>query len=429
MNQKKRIWVSVVAGVLALVMILGLVFSILPVRAAAKSSSDLKGDLAALEKRAAAIKEEQRQLEKEQAANTAETRDTVDRKRDVDQQIKLLAEEIDNTNAQIQSYNLLISTKQKELDEAQTRQEDLNEKYLLRLRTMEESGEVQYWSVIFKAKSFSDLLDRINMISEIAAADQAMMEQLEAVSKEIAAAQAELAEEKGKLQEQKDAFAEAQTALDAKRVEEDALLRELAEDKEALAAMAEKYDADAAAVSDQIAQKEKEYTEALKKEEEERRQQEAANSGNSGNSGSSGGSGNSGGSAPSSSGWARPVSSLIVTCPYGYRTHPVTGQLNNFHNGVDLGMPQGSPIYATRSGTVTTAHYSNSWGYQVVINHGDGFSSMYAHMTHYIVSVGQHVEQGQVIGYVGSTGWSTGPHLHFTIYYNGGTVNPMGYIR
>lgn len=429
MNQKKRIWVSVVAGVLALVMILGLVFSILPVQAAAKSSSDLKGDLAALEKRAAAIKEEQRQLEKEQAANTAETRDTVDRKRDVDQQIKLLAEEIDNTNAQIQSYNLLISTKQKELDEAQTRQEDLNEKYLLRLRTMEESGEVQYWSVIFKAKSFSDLLDRINMISEIAAADQAMMEQLEAVSKEIAAAQAELAEEKGKLQEQKDALAEAQTALDAKRVEEDALLRELAEDKEALAAMAEKYDADAAAVSDQIAQKEKEYTEALKKEEEERRQQEAANSGNSGNSGSSGGSGNSGGSAPSSSGWARPVSSLIVTCPYGYRTHPVTGQLNNFHNGVDLGMPQGSPIYATRSGTVTTAHYSNSWGYQVVINHGDGFSSMYAHMTHYIVSVGQHVEQGQVIGYVGSTGWSTGPHLHFTIYYNGGTVNPMGYIR
>lgn len=429
MNQKKRIWVSVVAGVLALVMILGLVFSILPVQAAAKSSSDLKGDLAALEKKAAAIKEEQRQLEKEQAANTAETRDTVDRKRDVDQQIKLLAEEIDNTNAQIQSYNLLISTKQKELDEAQTRQEDLNEKYLLRLRTMEESGEVQYWSVIFKAKSFSDLLDRINMISEIAAADQAMMEQLEAVSKEIAAAQAELAEEKGKLQEQKDALAEAQTALDAKRVEEDALLRELAEDKEALAAMAEKYDADAAAVSDQIAQKEKEYTEALKKEEEERRQQEAANSGNSGNSGSSGGSGNSGGSAPSSSGWARPVSSLIVTCPYGYRTHPVTGQLNNFHNGVDLGMPQGSPIYATRSGTVTTAHYSNSWGYQVVINHGDGFSSMYAHMTHYIVSVGQHVEQGQVIGYVGSTGWSTGPHLHFTIYYNGGTVNPMGYIR
>ncbi len=429
MNQKKRIWVSVVAGVLALIMILSLVFSILPVQAAAKSSSDLKGDLAALEKRAAAIKEEQRQLEKEQAANTAETRDTVDRKRDVDQQIKLLAEEIDNTNAQIQSYNLLISTKQKELDEAQTRQEDLNEKYLLRLRTMEESGEVQYWSVIFKAKSFSDLLDRINMISEIAAADQAMMEQLEAVSKEIAAAQAELAEEKGKLQEQKDALAEAQTALDAKRVEEDALLRELAEDKEALAAMAEKYDADAAAVSDQIAQKEKEYTEALKKEEEERRQQEAANSGNSGNSGSSGGSGNSGGSAPSSSGWARPVSSLIVTCPYGYRTHPVTGQLNNFHNGVDLGMPQGSPIYATRSGTVTTAHYSNSWGYQVVINHGDGFSSMYAHMTHYIVSVGQHVEQGQVIGYVGSTGWSTGPHLHFTIYYNGGTVNPMGYIR
>ena len=117
----------------------------------------------------------------------------------------------------------------------------------------------------------------------------------------------------------------------------------------------------------------------------------------------------------------------VVTSAYGYRVHPITGNYT-FHNGVDLAVSQGTPIYASRSGYVTTAEYNYAWGYYVTINHMDGFSTLYAHMTHFIVSPGQYVEQGQTIGYVGSTGYSTGPHLHFTIYYNGSTVNPMEYI-
>ena len=96
---------------------------------------------------------------------------------------------------------------------------------------------------------------------------------------------------------------------------------------------------------------------------------------------------------------------------------------------MDLAAPQGTPIYATRSGTVTTATYNSSAGYFVTINHGDGFSSSYLHMTHYIVKAGQSVKAGEVIGYCGSTGTSTGPHLHFTLYYNGSTVNPANYIN
>ncbi|MFR8333183.1 MAG: M23 family metallopeptidase [Oscillospiraceae bacterium] len=118
---------------------------------------------------------------------------------------------------------------------------------------------------------------------------------------------------------------------------------------------------------------------------------------------------------------------VAVTSAYGYRVHPVTGAWS-FHTGVDLGAAEGTPIYATRSGTVTTATYSDVYGNYVTINHGDGYSSLYGHMTHYVVSAGEYVSQGEVIGYVGSTGWSTGPHLHFTIYYNGSTVNPMDYI-
>jgi murein DD-endopeptidase MepM/ murein hydrolase activator NlpD len=117
----------------------------------------------------------------------------------------------------------------------------------------------------------------------------------------------------------------------------------------------------------------------------------------------------------------------VLASAYGWRTHPITGK-QSFHNGVDLANVTGTPIYAAKSGTVTVATYNGVYGYYVQINHGDGFSSLYGHMTHYIVSVGQSVSAGQVIGYMGSTGWSTGSHLHFTIYYNGNTVNPMNYI-
>ena len=98
------------------------------------------------------------------------------------------------------------------------------------------------------------------------------------------------------------------------------------------------------------------------------------------------------------------------------------------HSGVDMAAPAGTPIYAAKAGKVTVAKWSDSAGNYVSINHGDGFSSIYMHMTHYIVSAGQYVSQGQVIGYVGNTGLSKGAHLHFGISYNGTYVNPMAYI-
>ena len=229
---------------------------------------------------------------------------------------------------------------------------------------------------------------------------------------------------------------------------------------EVLDAMEADYEAEEAKLSAEIAAAEVEYTKALKaeeearrkaeeerkrKEEEEKKKQEAANkkpanggsnnggsnSGGSNDGGSSGGSndgGSSGGSGfVSGESWRRPCSWIKLTSPYGYRTHPTTGQWK-FHNGVDLANNQGTPIYAARSGKVTVATYGGTYGYYVTINHGDGYSSLYAHMTHYVVSKGDTVSKGQVIGYMGSTGRSTGPHLHFSIFYNGSSVNPMNYI-
>ena len=138
--------------------------------------------------------------------------------------------------------------------------------------------------------------------------------------------------------------------------------------------------------------------------------------------------GGTGTSIPSGGGnWIRPCSYVYMSSPFGFRQSPTTGA-STYHQGVDLAAPAGTPIYASRSGVVTTATYSNSAGYYVTINHGDGFSSIYMHMTNYVVRSGAAVSQGQLIGYVGSTGISTGNHLHFGISYNGAYVNPCAYV-
>lgn len=129
---------------------------------------------------------------------------------------------------------------------------------------------------------------------------------------------------------------------------------------------------------------------------------------------------------PSNAVWTCPVKYTHIASPYGWRYHPIDGTYSH-HSGVDLSAAMYTPVYATRAGTVVTAAYNDSGGNFVIISHGEGFDSRYLHMSYFIVSAGQHVEKGQVIGYVGSTGASTGPHLHFMICYGGRTVDPGSY--
>ena len=463
MKKRNRL-VSILAGLMAAIMLLSLLVGILPVSASAKSSSEIKQEINALKGDQSAIWAELDALRGEQDANWESIEEMVEHKNNIDQQIGLLYTEIENINTQIRSYSELIAANQEELDEAEARLQELNEKNKERIQAMEEEGDISYWSVLFKAKSFTDLIDRLNMMAEIHAADQRRMSELSEAAQAVAEARTALATEKAALEESRVALTESQAELDAKRAEADALLAELNADKRALDAMEADWEAEEAKLSAEIAAAEVEYTKALKaeeearrkeeerkrkeeeerkrKEEEEKKKQEEANkkpgnggsnSGGSGSGGSSGGGSGSGGSSGGGSGavagesWRRPCSWVKLTSPYGYRTHPTTGQYK-FHNGVDLANSQGTPIYAARSGKVTVATYGGTYGYYVTINHGDGYSSLYAHMTHYTVSKGQTVKKGDIIGYMGSTGRSTGPHLHFSIFYNGSSVNPMNYI-
>ncbi len=414
-TNRKTHCLRILCALLTLLTVFGMTSGLLaPVRAA--QSQKILTELQKLREEQSGIQKKRTALSAEIAENKKQTQSVVEQKSDIDRQIELSNETIDNYNAQIQQYSLLIAEKQKELDEAELHETQLQEQYKARLRSMEETGTVSYWSILFKASSFSDLLDRVDMIHEIAKSDQLMMKKLSEATEAVQQSREELEQEQQQMQTARDELAAQEAQLEMQRAEADALLLQIAEECEKMTAEYQGYLAQEDALSKQVAKAEKDYYQALAKEEAARLAE--LNKQN-----------NYVPANKDSSGFLYPLPYRVaITDSYGYRTHPVTGQKTTWHNGVDLAAGAGTAIYATKSGTVTTALRSDIWGNYVVINHGDGFSSLYAHMQGLIVKAGDYVKQGQTIGYVGSTGLSTGPHLHFTIYYNGADVNPMSYI-
>ena len=435
MNKKRM--VAALAGIMAVLMLLTLLVGLIPVQVDAVSSDKLKE----LEKEIEDLKEKRKEMQKEIDglrgqidANMSEMEKLILEKDAIDQEIGLLNQQLININQQITAYGMLIADKQDELDDARERLETLREENKERIRAMEEGGSLSYWSVLFKANSFADLLDRLNMIQEIAQADQRRLEEMNEAAEAVEKAQIELETEKAALEATKAEVLVIQGELEVKRAQADEVLAALFAQGEAFAELMEKAEAAEEDLLTQLRKLQKEHDdekdrleeeERKRKEEEERkkREEEEKKKGEGGGGGEGGGSG----AQPSDAYWMIPCKYVYLSSPYGYRVHPVYGTYS-FHSGVDLAAPSGTPIKATRSGVVTAATYNSSAGYYVSISHGDGFSSSYLHMTHYIVSVGQRVEQGQIIGYVGSTGTSTGPHLHFSIYYNGQSQNPAAYM-
>lgn len=416
MYKYRRVIISVVAGVLVLSIVFGLVAMV----AWAAPSSEIREEIDELQEEADELAAQREALEAEIAENESKTLTIVEQKAQVDKEIELTRQEVENVNEQIHQYNMLIAEKQAELDELELDQQALNARYQKRMRAIQERGEISRWAVVFQSQSFVDMLNRVAMVEEIAKADQRMMEEMREAAAAVLAAKEELAAEKTQQELKKTELADAEALLEEKRAESDALLIELNANKEKLIEETEKYEQLEAELSDQIAKKEQEYNEARAAEiaaQQQQQQQQQQNNGSTSD-------------APVNTGesFLYPLAYYgVVTSSYGYRVHPITGNYS-MHNGVDLAVNQGTAIYATKSGTVTTATYNYAYGYYVTINHGDGFSSLYGHMTHYTVSEGQYVSKGEIIGYVGSTGYSTGPHLHFTVYYNGSTVNPMSYL-
>lgn len=398
------------AALLSLTLTAALTCGSLPVEANAASSAEIQKEIDALEAKNAEIEKQISAIQGQYNANLKDMKSIVAQKSAIDQEISLLNSKVETTNEQIAAYSQLIADTQVELDIAQEDLRALSEAHRERVRVMEEQGKLTYWQVIFEANSFTDLLDRINMVEEINASDRKRIEEMRIAADIVTATQINMEAEKSKLEEVRVQLAADEAALREKRTESDGVLQELeqkAEEYEILMAESEILQED---LMQEIAAKEKELKEAKYDEYLAKLALQGEN-------------------PPSNATWVTPVSGWRLTSPFGMRVHPVLGT-QRMHNGIDMACAQGTPIYATREGMVTrTAYQAGGAGNYVSINHLDGFASVYMHMTHYVVSEGQTVSAGQLIGYVGNTGMSTGPHLHFGVSYAGTYVNPLAYIR
>lgn len=389
-----------VAALMLLSFAVTVIVSLMPSAQAVTQSEikKLKDNKAALAEQKKSIQSDIKKLKNEKA-------DAVAQKIATDQQINIINEEIDNTSLLISELTVAIAEQQAELDGAMKEEEEAYQLFRTRVRVMEESGSTTYLSIIFQSKSFSDLLDRWDMINEIMKSDQALMDDLADRRENIQAAKLQLEEDKAEQLQNRKELGERQAELAEQYAEADqliaGLMKELS-DKEVL------YQQELAA--------EEEANKAIAKAEADlKKQQEAAKKSTKYVGGEFG--------------WPVPGYETI-TSPYGMRIHPILKD-KRMHNGIDIGAPKSTKIVASNAGTVILATYNSSYGNYIVIDHGGGYTTLYAHQTKFAsnIKIGTQVGRGDTIGYIGSTGLSTGPHLHFEIRVNGSPKNPVDYLK
>lgn len=406
---RNRKVVSAICVLLAILMVLTVVISVIATSAYAVSQSEID----ALQAQQDALAAERAGMQENIDALESQKADVLEQKAALDEKNELARQEIELIDEQINLYTELIAQKAVELDDAEAAETEQYNLYCEHIRAMEENGNYTYLALIFSSKSLSQLLTNIDMISEIMNSDQRLYEQYtaarentetvkadyEATLTELGDKQDELASQKADLEKE---IASAVDVINGLESDIDAYMAAYDENEAAEAALQSQMDSMAAELAAQ-----------------EAAARAAASSSNTTYTGT-------GSVATGSYMWPCP-SCNIVTSQYGYRIHPISG-VNKFHSGVDIGASYGSAIVAADSGTVTVAEYSNSYGNYVMIYHSSGNYTLYAHMSSIAVSVNQTVTKGDTIGYVGSTGYSTGPHLHFEIRINGSTVDPLGYF-
>ena len=322
----------------------------------------------------------------------------------LDQEANGLAEQIRKLSDEIEVKKGEIARTQAELEEAQRISEKQYEDMKLRIQYMYEHGTPSYLELFLTAESMSEFLNRSTYAAEVSRYDRSMLDQYIEQKEKIAAAKAVLESEEEELNLMAEAAKEQKETVDALIQTKTAQIQSYQNEINNQSGEAQAY------------QEDLEEQERLLKELEA--QIAAAALANARAEDGDGG----------ASGFLWPCpSSRRITSDFGMREIPTPGATAN-HNGIDIGAPTGSAILASASGRVTTSKYSYSAGNYIVISHGNGVSTVYMHCSALYVSEGEMVSQGQTIGAVGSTGFSTGPHLHFGVMVNGAYVNPRNYV-
>lgn len=325
----------------------------------------------------------------------------LEQKAALDERNQYTQKQIDLINEQLALMEDLVKQKEEDVKAAAAKEEEQLERYRMRVRAMEENSGQSILDIIVSSSNFSQALAAVDDMGAIMESDRELQEEYLAAREETQKAKAELEE--------------AMEALEARRrefrLEKARLEQEVREAYELIAGLqndidraVEEYEINVAAEDEMIAYFD-ELSKQFAQEQEEALRSALANG---------------------TFIWPVPDCTLL-TSRFGYRMHPILGY-ERFHAGVDIGAKAGDTIIASDGGTVAVAEYSDSYGNYVLINHGNGYTTLYAHMSSMAVEAGQAVEQGDTLGYVGSTGWSTGPHLHFEIRYNDEKTDPEAYF-
>ncbi|MGN1017492.1 MAG: murein hydrolase activator EnvC family protein, partial [Oscillospiraceae bacterium] len=393
---------------LAFVMAASLFVGFIPTTASAVTQSeinDLKSQKAALSEQSASYEATISSLKNKKNAQ-------VELKTALDSKLALTNQQIMNLEEQIKLHDALIERKTQEVSEAQVTADEQLEKYKKRVRAMEESGRYNYVEVLFGANSIGEFLSLIDDIGDIMKSDKELEDSYKESVVNLKEAKAEYEEVQTELKQNKVECAQLKDQLQVDITQAAAVITSLQADINENASVLSELDSQESALQSQIQAKVNQLNEQKKAEEEANR--------NNNNGGSSGG------STTGTGNLVWPSYCTYISSRQGPRVHPITGEYKN-HGGTDIAASYGSAIYAADSGRVVSSSdgWNGGWGNYVMIDHGNGMQTLYAHMSSRAVSVGQTVSRGQTIGYVGSTGMSTGPHLHFEMYVNGSRIDPQ----
>ena len=390
-------------GLLVLALVLALVLPLTGPGLVIDASAVTQAEINALKNKSGDLAAQKKDIQNQLKAVQADKSNAMKKKELLESQIDVLQQEIDSTNELIAMYDRLIEEKTAELEQAEADEAAQFELFCRQMRLMEEQGDISYWSILFSSSDFAELLDNYMMIEEIIEYDNQVIDDLAALQEQVSADRAGLEEAQAEQREVKTGLVSAQNELKAQETEVDKLIKEISAQEDQLEAMEAELNKAAKELDAQIKAKEREFAAQI------------AN-------------------VPSESGflWPLPAGYNTISSLAGGRIHPVTGKPSN-HAGIDIPAPSGTNIYAAKSGVVITAEKGtgSSWSYgnYVVVSHSDGTSTLYGHMSRLGCQKGQTVKQGDVIGYVGTTGRSTGNHLHFEIRVGSTRNDPVNYFK
>ena len=369
-----------------------------------ESSAVTQAEIDALKGDASSLASQRKDIQAQLKELRSDRDDALARRDLLERQIYVVQQEINNIDEQIAMYDQLIAEKTAELEQAEADERAQFELFCRRMRYMEEQGEeTSYWAILFSSASFSELLDNYMMIEEIIQYDNKVVDDLVALQERVTADRTALEQAQAEQEEAKARQLEARKELEAQEEELDGLIKEINSREDQLEAMEREVNESAKKLDNEIKRLEREMAAQIAK-------------------------------VPSESGYLWPLSGSynVLSSLFGPRLHPVTHKPGN-HSGIDIPAPSGTPIYAAKSGVVIHAAKGTggywSYGNYVIVSHSDGTSTLYAHMSRIGCKQGQTVKQGDVIGYVGTTGRSTGNHLHFEVRVGSTRKDPVNYFK